>query len=66
MTSNVKLVKEVFGDFNSRTNIVKCGIISINIFKKTNKLAIVLHSDVQIGMGEILEFEMYLKNKFKV
>ena len=66
MTSNVKLVKEVFVDFNSRTNIVKCGIISINIFKKTNKLAIVLHSDVQIGMGEILEFEMYLKNKFKV
>ena len=66
MTNEAKLVKDVFKDYESRGNILKAEILNINMFKKTNKLEINLKSSKKIQLGEKLEFEFYLKSKFRV
>ena len=66
MTNEAKLVKDVFKDYDSKGNILNCIIINVSIFKKSNKLVIDLKSDKKIQIGEKLEFEYYLKSKFRV
>ena len=44
MTNEVKIVKDVFKDFQSRSRILNCEIINVSIFKKSNKLTIDLKS----------------------
>ena len=66
MTNEAKLVKDVFRDYESRGNILNAEILNINMFKKTNKLEIDLKSSKKIQLGEKLEFEFYLKSKFRV
>jgi len=66
MTNEVKIVKDVFKDFQSRSRILNCEITNVSIFKKSNKLTIDLKSSQKIVIGEKLEFEYYLKSRFKV
>ena len=33
-----KIIDEVFNDYEDKTNIVKCEILNVKMFKKTNKL----------------------------
>ena len=66
MTNETKLVKEVFKDYESRGSILECQILNVSIFKKSNKLVIDLKSNTKIQFGERLEFEYYLKSKFRV
>lgn len=66
MTNEVKIVKDVFKDFQSRSRILNCEITNVSIFKKSNKLTIDLKSSEKIVIGEKLEFEYYLKSRFKV
>lgn len=66
MTNEAKLVKDVFRDYDSKGNILDCIIINVSIFKKSNKLVIELKSNKKIQIGEKLEFEYYLKSKFRV
>lgn len=47
-------------------SILECEITNISIFKKSNKLIIELKSKEKIQLGEKLEFEYYLKSKFRV
>ena len=66
MTNEAKLIKDVFSDFQSKGRILNCFITGVNIFKKSNKLVIDLKSNEKIQFGEKLEFEYYLKSKFRV
>ena len=66
MTNETKLVKQVFKDYETRGRIADCEILSVNIFKKSNKLVIDLKSSDKIQYGEKLEFEYYLKSRFRV
>ena len=66
MANEMKKVAEVFREFDERNNIMKCRIANITMSKKTGELTIFLQSDVKIQNGEILAFEMYLKDKFRV
>ena len=66
MTNEVKLIKEVFKDYDSKSKILESEIVNVNIFKKSNKLTIDLKSNYKIQYGERLEFEYYLKSKFRV
>ncbi|MDE5830422.1 MAG: PHP domain-containing protein, partial [Clostridia bacterium] len=66
MTNEAKLVKDVFRDYESKGSILDCAITNVSIFKKSNKLVIDLKSNKKIQVGERLEFEYYLKSKFRV
>lgn len=66
MTNEAKLVKDVFKDYDTKGSILECEITNVSIFKKSNKLVIDLKSNSKIQVGEKLEFEYYLKSKFRV
>ena len=66
MTNETKTVKQVFKDLDTRSNILECEIKNVSLFKKTNKIVIDLKSKNKIQFGEKMEFEYYLKSKFKV
>ena len=66
MTNEVKLVKDVFKDYESKGNILECEIVNVSIFKKSSKLVIDLKSNQKIQIGEKLEFQFYLKSRFRV
>ncbi len=66
MANEAKLVKQVFKDYESRGHILDSEITNVNIFKKSNKLSIDLKSNTKIQIGEKLEFEYYLKSRFRV
>ena len=66
MANEMKRVAEVFNEFEEKNNIMKAKIANITMCKKTGELTILLKSDIKIQMGEILSFEIYLKEKFRV
>ncbi len=66
MTEEAKKVKDVFKDYETKGSISECEIINVSIFKKSSKILIELKSSKKIQLGEKLEFEFYLKNKFRV
>ncbi len=66
MTEEIKLVKDVFKDYDEKGHILECQIIKVSLLKKSNKLIIELKSNNNIQIGEKLAFEFYLKNKFRV
>ena len=66
MGNELKKVKDVFKDYETKGNILECEIVNVNIYKKTSKIAIDLKSSNKIQIGEKLAFEFYLKSKFRV
>ena len=66
MTKETKLVKEVFKDYDTKGKIIECEIVNVSIYKKSNKLIIDLKSNEKVQIGEKLEFEYYLKSRFRV
>lgn len=66
MTNDIKLVKDVFKDYDSKGDILNCQIVNVSIYKKSSKLVIDLKSQTNIQIGEKLAFEYYLKSRFRV
>lgn len=61
-----KYIKDVFGDYNEKNNLIDAVIENINLYKKTNKLQIKVASSNQINLQEMESFEEYLIKTFKV
>ena len=62
-----KTIKEIFKDYNSNSFSLNAGKIkSINLFKKTNKIELVITADEYIKIEDIYNFEQYLKNRFNI
>ena len=59
-------VRDVFNDYTKDSNILDAVIENINLHKKTNKLEIDLKSDKKVNIGEIYDFEDYLKKQFNI
>ena len=59
-------IGETFKDYISESNILNCEVKNINLYKKSKKLEIELETEKGIGIGELGDFEEYLKNKFDV
>ena len=57
-----KLLKDVFKDFTDNSNLLNTKIMSVNLFKKSNKIDIQLKSDEKIELEEIIKFEQYIQN----
>ena len=62
-----KTIKEIFKDYDSNSFSLNAGKIkSINLFKKMNKLEVIITADELIQIEEIYKFEQYLKNRFNI
>ena len=62
-----KTIKEIFKDYDSNSFSLNSGRIkSINLFKKTNKLELIISADEIIKIEDIYKFEQYLKNRFNI
>ena len=59
-------VKDVFKDYKEENNIIDAKIENINLFKKSKILEIDLQTEKCIKIGEISNFEEYLKNRFQI
>ena len=49
----VKTVKEIFSDYETKSNIKDAHVIGLNVIKKTNTLGIVLAIDEYIEVKDI-------------
>lgn len=61
-----KAVKEVFGDFKDSQTILEAKIQTINLYKKTNRLGIIITTDQLITVRDYAYFEKYLKARFQL
>ena len=62
-----KTIKEIFKDYNSESFSLNAGRIkSINLFKKTNRLELIIIADEFIKIEDIYKFEQYLKQRFNI
>ena len=62
--TKLKMLKEVFKDFEVNNNIINTKIESINLYKKTNKLEVNILSDKPIKVKAVGYFERYLVKRF--
>ena len=63
--NKAKKVKEIFSDYETKTNIKEAYVGALNVIKKTNTLGIVLEIDEYIEIKEIWYFEKFLLERFK-
>lgn len=62
-----KTIKEIFRDYNSSSFALNAGKIKlINLFKKTNKLELIILADEFIKIEDVYNFEQYLKQRFNI
>ena len=61
----VKLIKEVFSDYETTNNIEEAKILSLNLIKKVNVLEITLSSEKYIDIKELWFFEKFLRERFQ-
>ena len=63
----LKQLKEVFKDYRTvNKELLESKIKSMNLFKKTNSLEIVLISEKNVKIRDVESFENYLKNRFGI
>ncbi len=61
----MKKLKEIFSDYETKSNIKEAYIGALNVIKKTNTLGIILKIDEYIEVKEIWYFEKFLIERFK-
>ena len=62
-----KTLKELFKDYYfNNPNLSESKIKSINLFKKTNSLELILFTDKAIKIKDIYVFENYLEVRFGI
>ena len=65
MEENLKTVKQVFKDYNSRSfALSEAKVAGVNIYKKTNELEIKLKVLSSILVKDLIDFEKYLNERF--
>ena len=63
----LKQVKEVFKDYKAiNKELIESKIKSMNLFKKTNSLEIILITNEDIKIRDVESFENYLKTRFGI
>ena len=60
-----KLIKEVFSDYKTESNIKEAIIESLNLIKNVNILEINIYSQSYIEIKELWFFEKFLKDRFQ-
>jgi len=60
------ILRDVFKDYQNDGTILNTVIENINLYKKSNKLEVILNSEEKISLNELDNFEHYLKERFKI
>jgi len=60
------VLKDIFKDYQNEGRILNTIIENINLYKKSNKLEVILNSEEKIDLNELTSFELYLKERFKI
>ena len=63
-TVKIKKVGEIFGDYQTKSNIQYANIQGLNVVKKTNTLQVILYFDEYIEIKELWFFEKFLIDRF--
>ena len=63
--NKTKKLKEIFSDYETKSNIKEAYVKELNVIKKTNTLGIILKIDEYIEVKEIWYFEKFLIERFK-
>ena len=62
-----KTIKEIFKDYDSNSfSLNESRIKLINLFKKTNKLELILQAEKFIKIEDLYKFEQYLQKRFSI
>lgn len=62
-----KTIKEIFKDYDSNSfSLNESKIKLINLFKKTNKLELILQAENFIKIEDLYKFEQYLQKRFSI
>ncbi len=62
-----KTIKEIFKDYDSNSfSLNESRIKLINLFKKTNKLELILQAEKFIQIEDLYKFEQYLQKRFSI
>ena len=61
-----KLIKDVFEDYKRENGIVNGSIITMNLYKKSNKLELKIELQNQLVIDELTDFESYLMTRFAI
>ena len=61
-----KYIKDVFGDYSQNNNLIDAVVENVTLYKKNNKLNVLVASEKQIRLSEIVSFEDYLVNRFSL
>ena len=60
-----KTIKEVFKDYNSNSfELNEAKIKTVNVFKKTGRIELILIAEKQIKILDLIAFERYLEKRF--
>ena len=60
-----KTIKEVFKDYNSNSfELNEAKIKTVNVFKKTGRIELILIAEKQIKILELIAFERYIEKRF--
>ncbi len=62
----MKYIKDIFNDYNIDNNIASSEVENVTLYKKSNKLQVNIASENQIKLNEIVSFEDYLVERFKL
>ena len=66
METRAKLVKDIFRDYEAKSNVIEAKIDNINLYKKLNKIGIQMFSKEYMQLKNLLDFEKYLINRFSI
>ena len=61
-----KYIRDVFNDYKNNNNLLDAVVENVTLYKKHNKLNIIIASEKQIRLSEIVSFEDYLMNRFSL
>ncbi len=63
--THTKKIKEIFSDYQAKTNMIDAKIQGLNLIKKNNHLQLCIQSDEYIEIKELWYFEKYLRERFQ-
>ena len=64
--AELKKVEEIFSDYQTSSSLKDAKIEKMNLYRKTNQLALVLMSEQAVRLKDLIAYETYLKERFHI
>ncbi len=63
---NLKLMRDVFSDYQKENKILEAYIQNVNLYRKENKLVLEITSNLFVPIKDIWYFEIFLRERFSI